>query len=254
MTESNIYNDNYAEHSLSTEAVERFHTTGYLGPFRVCSEEQMEEYRSQVESDIERDGPHGDPHMYRHLDSPAVYELCAHPAVVGRLQSVLGEDLLLWASTLFNKRPGGDAIPWHQDAAYFDIEPPVTVTAWVSLTASTADNGCMQMIPGTHREHVPHRESESNQYFDLVADPEHVPDKRALDIELSPGEAVLFKERVLHRSHPNTASSPRLGLSARFTTPFARINTDDPKILVAGTDEFGLNRLTEPPGDGISPG
>ncbi|PSP51023.1 hypothetical protein BRC60_03970 [Halobacteriales archaeon QH_1_68_42] len=177
------------------------------------------------------------------------YQLCSHPAVVGRLQAVLGENLLLWASTLFNKRPGGDGIPWHQDTAYFDVEPPVTVTAWIALTEATVDNGCLQMIPGTHREHVPHIESESNSHFDLVAEPEYVPEKRALDIELSPGEAVLFNERVLHRSHPNTASSPRLGLSARVTVPFARINTDDPKILMTGTDEFGLNQLTEPPAD-----
>jgi len=249
MQQSNGSDDNSSEYDLSTEAVERFHTTGYLGPFRVCSEEQMEEYRSRVETAIERDGPHGDPHMYRHLDSAAVYQLCSHPAVVGRLQAVLGENLLLWASTLFNKRPGGDGIPWHQDTAYFDVEPPVTVTAWIALTEATVDNGCLQMIPGTHREHVPHIESESNSHFDLVAEPEYVPEKRALDIELSPGEAVLFNERVLHRSHPNTASAPRLGLSARVTVPFARINTDDPKILMTGTDEFGLNQLTEPPAD-----
>lgn len=232
---------------LDTEAVERFHATGFLGPFSVFNETEAERLRERIDRETEEPGPADSVKMHRHLDSPAVYQVCSHPEIVRRIQSLYGENLLLWASILFDKSPGSEEIPWHQDTVYFDVSPPVTVTAWVALTESSTSNGCLQLVPGSHRERVPHETDDSYRYFDVVVDSDADQTERAIDMEMDPGDCLLFTEQVLHRSRPNTSENRRFGLSARITVPFARVNADQPAIQISGSDEFGINPLTEPP-------
>src|SRR3989442_3213988 len=63
------------------------------------------------------------------------------------------------SSTWFIKEPESAAIAaWHQDATYFGLRPYVHVTAWLALTDATAENGCMEFLPGSHgRGQLPHR-------------------------------------------------------------------------------------------------
>lgn len=227
--------------------VERFHVEGYLGPFDLSGPADVAEVRRRVDEEMSAEGPRGNHHMYRHLDCPTVYELCADSAITERVRSILGPDLLLWATTLFEKTPGMSDFAWHQDVQYFDLEPPVNVTAWIALTEATTENGCMQFVPASHRDRVPHVEDPSRPFFDLKADPDHVDEKRAIDVELDAGEFVLFNERLLHRSRENTTDERRFGLSARITVPYARVNTDDPKLVLAGEDWSGINETTAPP-------
>ena len=50
-------------------------------------------------------------------------------------------------------KPGGDGmeVPWHQDGQYWPIRPLATCTAWIALDDSTPENGCLKIIPGSHK-------------------------------------------------------------------------------------------------------
>src|SRR5690606_31734969 len=92
----------------------------------------------------------------RHLDSRVVYDLATRPEIVGRIASILGDNLLLWRTNFFIKQEGAKEIPWHQDGNYWPLEPAVVVSAWIAVDDSTIDNSCLQIIPGTHRKVLPH--------------------------------------------------------------------------------------------------
>jgi hypothetical protein len=234
--------------ALNKDEILTFHETGFLGPYQLYTPEEMADIRKKVNEEKEAsDGPRGNEHMYRHLDCPTVYSLCSSKEIIERVQSIIGPDLMLWASTLFEKMPGMDDFAWHQDTQYFDLEPPVNITAWIALTESNIDNGCMQIIPGSHRKHIPHVEDSSRPIFDLKADPQEFDSEKAIDIELEPGEFILFNERLLHRSRANKTDKARFGLSARITLPYSRVSTSDPKIIISGEDWNNINNLTSPP-------
>src|SRR5947209_10160766 len=75
--------------------------------------------------------------------------------------TLLGPDILCWGSGFFIKNPHDAArVTWHQDSTYWGLSKPDIVTAWVALTFSTRENGCMHVIPGTHRlQPLPHQDT-----------------------------------------------------------------------------------------------
>src|SRR5712692_7311121 len=121
-------------HELSKEEALRFREDGYLGPYAAFSPEEIEPLRETVFSQVlQTDSPFAPSRFQsRHLDQRVVYDLCTHPAIVERMASLFGPDLILWRSNLFVKDPGGKEIPWHQDINYWPIEPPLNVTAWMA--------------------------------------------------------------------------------------------------------------------------
>ena len=95
-----------------------------------------------------------------HLSLPWVYEMVSHSRVLDAVEGVLGPNLLVWGSDWFVKFPGDAAfISWHQDGAYWGLQPPKVATAWIALSPSTTESGCMQVIPGTQKISLPQRET-----------------------------------------------------------------------------------------------
>jgi ectoine hydroxylase-related dioxygenase (phytanoyl-CoA dioxygenase family) len=170
------------------------------------------------------------------------------------MAAIYGPDLVIWRSHFFCKEPGGKEIPWHQDLNYWPLEPVVNITAWVAIDPATRANSCVQFIPGSHQRAVPHVPSpaDGRMEFGQMADPAHVDTSRAIDMELRPGEFVLFNEKTLHHSEPNRSQQRRLGLAVRVTIPIVKVDHDQlfPGhccILLRGEDRLQLNRLTAPP-------
>ena len=241
--------------ALSKAEIEQFHNEGYLGPYAVCSPEEMAEHRRQIERMLTTPGPNKkNPSQCRHLDSAVVYGLCSHPAVVDRMRSLYGDDLILWASYFFTKEPGGSEIPWHQDLNYWPLEPVVNVSAWMAIDPVTVENSCVRIIPGSHKKVVPHVKSPDGMAFSEMVDMNYVDASKAINMELKPGEFFLFNEKTLHQSEPNRSNQRRMGLSMRVTLPFVKITHDvaplfpgHAAVLLSGQDKLGFNRLTSPP-------
>jgi ectoine hydroxylase-related dioxygenase (phytanoyl-CoA dioxygenase family) len=142
----------------------------------------------------------------------------------------------VFTSTWFIKEPGSAAIAaWHQDATYFGLRPHRHVTAWVALTDATAENGCMEFLPGSHeRGQLPHTAgvvassvNRARQAVDGAVD-----DAPAVHAPLRAGEFSLHHTLTLHRSQPNRSRDRRIGLGISYIPTHVRhaserVNTGD---------------------------
>ncbi len=242
--------------TLSSAEVDFFFENGYLGPYAAMPSAEMADIRRRIETDVlTSDGPNPRSRgQSRHMDQPVVYDLATNPAIIDRIAGILGPDLVVWATNFWNKAPGGAEIPWHQDINFWPLEPPVNTSAWIAIDRATVENSCVQIIPGSHRQSLPHTRSPEGVAFGKMADPAAFDAAGAVNMELQPGEFFIFSERTLHRSSKNTSDKRRLGMSIRVTVPIARISQDDSPlhaghtaILAKGKDVMGFNRYAGRP-------
>ncbi len=231
---------------LDPDEIETYDGDGVLGPYRLVSPDQMAEMRERIVAEIINPGAHDDdPHVHyhdRHLDHETVCHLCRGPELVDRIASLLGPDLLIWRTNFQIKQPLAEAsgeeepyteVPWHQDGAYFDLRPMVQVSAWIAVTEATIDNGCLQVVRGSHTSAFHHDVDDTRHSFHQAVPSDAIDPADVRVFELEPGEFVLFSENALHGSGPNRTARPRVGLSPRVTVPFVRV-TGNP--LYAGRD------------------
>jgi len=147
-------------------------------------------------------------------------EFAKTPIVLDLVESVIGPDIIVWGSALFCKKGnGGKATPWHQDGQYWPIRPLETVTVWIAIDASTTENGCLRVIPGSHSEKklYDHGKNESdkvvlNQELDINLLPKSEP----RDIELESGMFSVHDVYLAHGAEPNNSGKRRGGLTFRY--------------------------------------
>jgi len=182
-----------------------------------------------------------------------VYQLASHPRVLDAVESVLGPNILVWSSQWFPKFPGDKAfVSWHQDATYWGLHPLNVTTAWIALSESTSQNGCMRVVPGTHKTpQLPQRETYGPDNMlsrgqEIAVD---VDEAQAVDLALRPGEFSLHHVAIVHGSGPNISDVPRIGLAVRYVSP--DVVHDAPErdlvFLVHGKDEWGHFEIADPP-------
>lgn len=236
----------HTNYQLSGEEMVRFRKQGYLGPYTLCSPEEMRDMRPQIEKVLKTDAPdHQVKAHNRHLDYPLIHELATHPAIVKRMAALYGPDLLLWRTNFFVKEPGAKEIPWHQDFNYWPLEPPIIISAWIAVDAATLENSCLQIIPGSHRKVVPHVKATSDMAFGQMGDLDFVDTSKCVNLEMQPGEFVLFNERTLHHSDANRSAKRRIGLAVRVIVPIVKVlEWDAPLhelIVIHGEDAVQFN-------------
>src|SRR2546422_4971306 len=151
---------------LSSVQTESYTRDGFLSPLAALTREQAGSYRGKLEAFEQAVGgpltSDGTDPRYRsrtHVLLTWVHALARQPAILDAVEDLIGPDILVYTSTWFIKEPDSTAIAaWHQDATYFGLRPYVHVTAWLALTDATAENGCMEFLPGSHRlGQLPHR-------------------------------------------------------------------------------------------------
>ncbi|TFH20298.1 MAG: phytanoyl-CoA dioxygenase family protein [Acidimicrobiales bacterium] len=128
-------------------------------------------------------------------------------------EQLCGEGMVLDFDQLLAKQPGRtDAVfAWHQDQAYWiNTDDRRTATCWLAVDDSTIANGCMQFLPGSHREpvrsHRPLSGSREDQHT-LVTDLRH--DDVLVPVEIRRGDITVHNEGVLHGSGGNTSTTSR---------------------------------------------
>jgi len=183
-----------------------------------------------------------------HLVSTWVASLVRNEAILDAVEDLIGSNILCWTATFFAK--SGQApgfVGWHQDMTYWGLAPAEkVVTAWLGLTESGLENGCMQVVPGTHRE--PDRDEVHNpgtgnmlmsEQNIALGDAELA---AALPIELEPGQFSIHHSWLVHGSAPNASPRPRIGLSINYMASEVRQTASalgDSAMLVRGRDGHG---------------
>ena len=239
-------------HQITSQERQHFRTQGYLGPFELCSPEEMAQIRPDIEQVLNSDPPGHKTRIHnRHLDCPLIHELATHPAIVERMACLYGRDLLLWRTNFFVKYPGDKEIPWHQDFNYWPLEPPVIASAWIAVDPATRANSCLQIIPGSHRKIVPHVEATPDMVFNQMGDADYIDTSQAIDLEMQPGQFILFNERTVHHSEPNRSDQRRIGLAVRVIVPMVEVLSwdapDHALVVISGRDRLGFNRVAGAP-------
>ena len=242
--------------SLSVSEIDQFFERGFIGPFRAFAEDEMENVRAVIESQV-LPIPSLNcsyPTQVRHLDSETIFRLCSSPSILDRMESLYGPDLLLWSSAIFDKAPSQSGVvenfPWHQDWYNWNLQPMLGISAWLAITPATIENGCMEFIPGSNKETIPwlRDTNPSNNYrFPRSSDPSFFDESKAVPVPMKAGEFYLFNERSLHHSKPNRSNDHRIGIGIRVTAPLVRIRESWPSIMLRGKECLGRNRIVDPP-------
>jgi hypothetical protein len=238
---------------LSTAQVRHFEEHGFVAPIPVLSPHDAENYRLRLEHAcrLQPDTAQRVLKMKAHLVFGCLDELVRLPAILDAVESLLGPDILVWTSSIFAKSPASpDFVSWHQDLTYWGLDPPDVLTAWVALTESVPANGCMRVVPGTHRRDIvahrdtfaPHNMLSRGQEVAVTVD-----EATAVDLVLNPGEMSLHHVKIVHGSHPNPSPRPRIGFAIRLIAPAVRqsAGAEDSAMLVRGEDEY-RHFLTDP--------
>jgi len=168
------------------------------------------------------------PKLFRaELHGAGMYFPFFHPELLDVAEAILGGEIRLYPN--YSARPKlpdweGTRVLWHQDGGYTEqmksgdgnsVETLRMMNAWTPLVPARVENGCMQFIPGTHKlGTVPHL---SKQYYLEIA-PEHlaVRAEQAVNVELDPGDVVLFHNLLFHQGLPNQSKSIRWSLDWRY--------------------------------------
>jgi hypothetical protein len=232
--------------SLTPAIVRQYEERGFYAPIPVMSPESAAIIRRRLESyEAEHGVLRGEMRHKSHLLFTWLDALIRHPAILDAVEDVIGPDILCWGTSFFIKEARNPAfVSWHQDSTYWGLEPPDIITAWVALSDSTAANGAMRVIPGTHRmDQVKHRDTFSPDNL-LSRGQEiavEVDEREAAMLELRAGEMSLHHVRLIHGSDPNPSDDRRIGFAIRYIPTHVRqsVGGTDHATLVRGTDRFG---------------
>jgi hypothetical protein len=231
--------------SLSEAEIERFRRDGWVAPLRAIAPEEAAACESRIEAYEARVGENVNRTLKikGHLAMPWLVELGQNPKILDAVEDLIGPDILLFGASIFAKA-GQDRsyVSWHQDSAYFGLDPHEEVTAWVAFTPSNELNGGLQVLPGSHlgpdmhhvETYAPENMLARGQSL-LVED-----ESSAVTIELEPGQFSLHHERTAHGSKINQTTARRIGFAFFYIPTHVRSTIGRRTgTLVRGTDRFG---------------
>jgi len=232
---------------LPMESVNRFNQAGFLFPQDLLGTEETKACREYFDRLLEgaiAAGKDSYSISSAHLKHSGVYDLLRNPGLVGVVSDLLGEDVIGFGSHYFCKMPGdGRAVAWHQDASYWPLSPSKTVTVWLAIDDSDPGNGCMRVIPGTHKlGHLTYRPSskgEGNVLDQTVEEVERFGEP--VDIVLKAGQYSIHSDLLLHGSEANQSDRRRCGLTLRYCAADVRasLGWNEKGVIVSGSDPEG---------------
>ncbi len=231
---------------LSDADVDRYRRDGIVFPIEVMSPAEAQEMLHLLEADERAAGGRlaGRNNQKPHLLHPWMDRLVRHPAILDAVEDVLGPNLFCWGSQFFIKDPSDQAyVSWHQDGTYWGLSSPDVVTAWVALTPSLPQNGCMRVVPGTHLRQVPHEDTfaQSNLLSRGQEIAVEVEEGKAVDVVLQPGQMSLHHVLIFHGSEQNSSDIRRIGFAIRYVPTHVTQTSGirESALLVRGVDDFG---------------
>ena len=163
--------------------------------------------------------------------------LAHHPVMVGIAVELIGRDVALFQSMLLMKPPrfGGQKV-WHQDNAYFRLEPNDVFGFWIALDDTDVENGCMHVIPGSHREGIGEHGGVADDYGLSSAPAQN----NAIACVMKAGDALVFHGETYHYTPPNKSDRRRRALQYHYASTHCRSSKDSPfkssrpEVIVAG--------------------
>lgn len=275
--------------------IEQFKKDGFFGPIKLYDEAEA----AEMIREIRVQNQNYDNALYqnnvnydRHYDIPHLSNHISHPKIIKYLTAILGPDVLLWRTEFFPKFPGSKGTEWHQvrDYSYANGKPQIVptetewnafidITVWTTFTPANKTTGCMTFLRGSHEklyfdERKETKTGRSGQYDvnttdtqffgyqfeDFKLDPNwNPPPEDVVELEMRPGEAVIFTANCVHGSLPNISErETRFAIAGRYVPTHVRVYPDQDSytahgasfsldnygsVLVSGKDTYNHNRM-----------
>jgi non-haem Fe2+, alpha-ketoglutarate-dependent halogenase len=237
-----------SEQAMTNAVTASFAEHGFATGIRVFSEEEAKDYRAKVESALASFEKPTNVMRQIHLFLPWALELARKPEIINPVSAVLGKDVILKGGMVLVKSPQSPSVVmWHSDHAYTDTGISPQVSAWVALSPSFPENGCMKVVPGSHRQVHEHHEvrMEGHQLKTNLTVVQQPDPNTVKNLQLEPGQMSLHDPIILHSSGPNITDIPRIGFIIRYVTPEFAAN-DAPMVRIKGDAPCPHLNLMEP--------
>ncbi len=233
---------------LSTNQLKQYEDEGFVSPINIFSKEKAKEIRNEIEL-IENKMPEELKNSGRynaHLISPLLDEVTHNSKVLDAVQSLIGKNILVCGTTLFVKNPNEKGfVSYHQDAKYIGLEPHNWVTAWVAITDSNENNGCMRMWSGSHKDNLKDHDQKFNEDNLLTRGQtvKNVPKEETTPLVLDAGQMSLHHPTVVHGSELNKSNDRRIGfvIQSYIGTNVKQVLGKNSVQLARGADKFNYH-------------
>ncbi len=213
---------------LTDEQVQRFQTDGYLVFEALIQGERLAYYKRVFDELVAEGRKLTDqvPHWTLELDDsgapragllhkiqgvcvvdPRVLALAREPAILDRVEALIGANIDVFGTKFFPKLPhGGTSTHWHQDNYYFGTATDRIVSCGIYLENSDVENGCLRVVPGSHQmgKIAEHRRNPTQHGSWTKVD-----ESRAVDLIIPAGTVVLFSANLLHGAYDNHSNRTR---------------------------------------------
>ncbi len=229
-------------------AVQQYHADGYAIWREVLDPQLIQEADQFVDWILARN-PDTRPEdlnspLTRH--EPFLLRLVADPRLLDLASAFLGPDIALYGAHFLCKPPQeGKAVAWHQDGGYWPLEPMEALTLWVAITASTPANGCMRVIPGTHRLPLQARNDSTPDADAMLTgmDQSLADEAQAVNLELQPGDVSAHDVTIMHGSAANHSRQWRKAVAIRYIAASTRVldQSQGSQFLLHGSPVSGVN-------------
>ncbi len=249
---------------LTAEEINAYHRDGYVTPDYRLPEELIEWLRQRHNTLLQNH-----PQFSQYCSALLAYDTgflkaAQQPQILDMVCQLIGDNIALWNSSLFAKpASNGHETPWHQDGEYWPITPLATCTVWIALDHATVDNGCLRVIPGSHKKQrlLKHHTNDSSKVtLNQELDSNCYDSNLAQYITLEPGQVSLHDVYLVHGSGANQSPRSRRGMTLRFMPTSSvydrnlakNFGNKDPKLsmaertlyLMRGADVSGKNDFT----------
>ena len=137
---------------LTAEQIASYEELGFLDSIPILSADEARRFRAEVEKTCAALGG-----RITRLDGPHLYfrwawALSTHPRVLDCMEQLIGPNVLLKSTRLFYKFGNSDSfVGWHQDGITEELKDAYVPAIWLGLTPATAENGCLRVVPRSHR-------------------------------------------------------------------------------------------------------
>lgn len=264
----------YRPEELSEEAFSFYRESGYLVVEDALDAEALEQLKQEtvalcrgergtlagappVDEGMDDDAAQGQVLCIHHPHkiSSVVREYLAESTIQRVLQGVVSPNTKCMQSMLFIKSAGKPGQAWHQDEDFIPTRDRSLIGAWIAIDDATVDNGCLWILPGSHRAGVlwP-MHAHTDKRFDCTHESYGFPfrDEDAVPVEVKAGSIVFFNGYTLHRSLPNRketgyrrvlvnhymSAESLLPWSVQEGVPVATMDYRD-IVMITGKDPYG---------------
>jgi len=204
--------------NLSSNQLKQYEDEGFISPIDIFSKDRANEIRREIElieekmpKELDKSGRYN-----AHLISPLLDEVTHDTTILDAVESIIGKNILVCGTTLFIKNSNEKGfVSYHQDAKYIGLKPYNWVTAWVAITDSNENNGCMKVWSGSHKDKL----KDHDEMFDegnLLTRGQtinNVPVNKTVPLILKAGQMSLHHPTVVHGSNLNKSNDRRIGFA-----------------------------------------